>query len=125
MRCGVDVTNFTEIGAITAVESANHFTDAGRTEPAGSYDNGLVTFTSGANSNLSREVKFFIAGGQVQLVLPFPHMIELGDHYTISQGCDKTLSTCVERFGNAINFRGEPHVPGVDKLLQTASTRQE
>lgn len=27
--------------------------------------------------------------------------------------CDKRFSTCVERFNNAVNFRGEPHLPGL------------
>ncbi|MDG1286759.1 MAG: DUF2163 domain-containing protein [Rickettsiales bacterium] len=124
VRCGVDVASFIEIGAVTAITTASTFSDTGRIETAGTYDHGLVTFTSGANKGLSREVKFFIAGGEIRTALPFPHKVETGATYTITQGCDKTLTTCVTRFGNAINFRGEPHVPGVDKLLQTASTRQ-
>lgn len=32
--------------------------------------------------------------------------------------CDKTISTCANVYNNAINFRGEPHVPGVRKLLK-------
>lgn len=29
-------------------------------------------------------------------------------------GCDKRFATCRDRFGNAINFRGFPHMPGND-----------
>ena len=36
----------------------------------------------------------------------------------IWQGCDKAFSTCRDRFGNALNFRGEPHVPGGDVLTR-------
>ena len=34
------------------------------------------------------------------------------------QGCDKSFATCRSRFGNAANFRGEPHVPGGDLLTR-------
>lgn len=32
------------------------------------------------------------------------------------EGCDHTISTCATRFENAINFRGEPALPGNDLL---------
>jgi hypothetical protein len=38
-------------------------------------------------------------------------------------GCDKELDTCIARFNNAVNFRGEPFVPGTDKILKTSATR--
>lgn len=36
----------------------------------------------------------------------------------IPMTCDKQLSTCRDTFHNVINFRGEPFVPGIDRLLQ-------
>lgn len=36
-------------------------------------------------------------------------------------GCDHTLATCHSRFSNAINFRGEPFLPGNDVLARYAS----
>ena len=34
------------------------------------------------------------------------------------EGCDKSIATCAARFGNALNFRGEPYLPGVDLLTR-------
>ena len=34
----------------------------------------------------------------------------------LTAGCDRNYSTCVNRFGNRLNFRGEPMVPGTDYL---------
>jgi uncharacterized protein len=34
---------------------------------------------------------------------------------------DQRFSTCVSRFANALNFRGEPHLPGNDLLTRYAS----
>ena len=35
----------------------------------------------------------------------------------VAAGCDKSFATCGTRFGNRINFRGFPHMPGVDAVL--------
>lgn len=35
-------------------------------------------------------------------------------------GCDKTFATCRDRFSNARNFRGFPHLPGNDAAYQFA-----
>ncbi|MEL7284253.1 MAG: phage BR0599 family protein, partial [Pseudomonadota bacterium] len=34
------------------------------------------------------------------------------------EGCDHTLGTCASRFNNAVNFRGEPFLPGNDLLAR-------
>jgi len=44
--------------------------------------------------------------------------IEAGCVVEIREGCDKRFQTCVERFANAANFRGEPHLPGADLLTR-------
>lgn len=36
----------------------------------------------------------------------------------LTEGCDRTLATCAGRFANAINFQGEPHLPGNDLLTR-------
>lgn len=34
----------------------------------------------------------------------------------LREGCDHTIATCAGRFANALNFRGEPFLPGNDLL---------
>jgi hypothetical protein len=43
----------------------------------------------------------------------------LGAESFPGESCDKRWETCVGRFGNGLNFRGFPHVPGDDFLLAT------
>jgi uncharacterized phage protein (TIGR02218 family) len=43
--------------------------------------------------------------------------LEIGDAFVVTAGCDKHLSTCRDRFANAINFRGFPHIPGNDFVV--------
>jgi len=122
-RCTIDPALYTVSGSVTDTISSMEFKDISRTEVGGLYNFGKIFFTSGANNGLSMEVKEFISGGHIILVLPMPYNIVSGDSYNITQGCDKTLSTCTNQYNNVYNFRGEPHVPGLDSMLETAGTR--
>lgn len=123
-KCKVTMASHTESGTISSVTSRSIFADSSREESSGYFAAGKITFTSGANAGISMEVKEYNAGGFV-LMLPMPYVVETGDGYSVQAGCDKTFGTCVGRFDNAINFRGEPHVPGLDRMLETSTTRSE
>ncbi len=45
----------------------------------------------------------------------------VGVRVDLLEGCDRTLTACTARFGNAINFQGEPHLPGNDLLTRYGS----
>lgn len=123
-RCKVNLTTYTFTGTITSVTSGSVFKDTSRAETSGYFDYGVITFTSGANSGLQMEIKSFV-DKTITLVMPMPFAVAVSDTYSVSAGCDKTFETCITRFNNAINFRGEPHLPGIDKMLQTSSTRSD
>jgi uncharacterized phage protein (TIGR02218 family) len=44
--------------------------------------------------------------------------VEAGTVVELREGCDKRFETCVSRFQNGANFRGEPHLPGTDLLTR-------
>ncbi len=48
---------------------------------------------------------------------PAPVPLAPGDAVAVTIGCDKAFSTCRDRFANALNFRGFPHMPGIDRIL--------
>jgi uncharacterized phage protein (TIGR02218 family) len=85
---------------------------------SGYFDGGVITFTSGANNGFAMEVKSYVPG-QISLHLPMPYPVAAGDTYSMVGGCDKSLRTCIDRYNNVVNFRGEPYLPGLDKVLQT------
>lgn len=122
-RCKVNLASYTHTGSVTTAETAYAFSDSTKTQVNGYFAGGVVQFTSGANQGLSMEVRDFSAG-RFSLFLPMPNVIVLGDNFTVSAGCDKQFDTCIARFNNAVNFRGEPHVSGTDKLLETSATRE-
>lgn len=115
-RCGVTLASFTVTGTATAVASQSAFTDSVRAEAADYFNFGLLTFTTGANAGYSMEVKDFGAGAfTLQQAMPNP--IAVGDAYSVYAGCDKLLATCIAKFSNVANFRGFPHVPGMDRMV--------
>jgi uncharacterized phage protein (TIGR02218 family) len=122
-RCKVALAGYTVTGSVSSISGVYTFTDAGRGEASGYFAYGTVTFTSGANQNITREIKRFDTKTFTSFQ-PWPYPIAVGDSYSAVAGCDKTLSSCIGTFNNAVNFRGEPHVPGTDAMLETSATRK-
>lgn len=114
-ECGVILV--VETGSITSVSSNDSFIDSARTEVDGFFNGGIVEITSGDNNGVKREIKTFTANN-FQLGLPFPYPVSIDDTYHTTTGCDKTLTTCINKFSNAVNFRGEPFIPGVDESIR-------
>jgi hypothetical protein len=84
------------------------------------FNSGVLVLESGVDRNRVIEVRTFLAaGGVIQLFLPLPLTISPGTKARIYPGCDKRIATCRDRFSNAINFRGEPYVPGQDFQKRT------
>jgi uncharacterized phage protein (TIGR02218 family) len=78
---------------------------------------GTVRFLSGP-ANGERRTILAASGHQLTLRSAPVGEPSPGTAVEIVEGCDKTLSTCAGRFGNAANFRGEPHLPGNDLLTR-------
>jgi len=78
---------------------------------------GRLRYLSGVNCGLSSIV--LTAEGSTVQVRDLPRgIVEAGCVVELREGCDKRLETCVSRFANAVNFRGEPHLPGNDLLTR-------
>ncbi len=84
---------------------------------AGGFAYGQLRWLDGPNGGLFHSI---IASefGLVRLAEYPPSPILPGAKAAVLQGCDKTLATCSGRFHNAINFRGEPFLPGNDLLTR-------
>jgi uncharacterized phage protein (TIGR02218 family) len=110
--CRVDLSGRSKRATVIAVDeeriSLNIIADE-------KYVNGNLRFWSGGNAGL-RSTIIGIDQGQFILRESARAMVAVGDHVTCHEGCDKTFGTCRTRFNNAINFQGEPHLPGNDLL---------
>lgn len=56
-------------------------------------------------------------GDFLTLLLPFRNSV-LGTDVVVQRGCDRSLTTCREKFDNVINYGGFPHVPIVNPFGQ-------
>jgi uncharacterized phage protein (TIGR02218 family) len=122
-RCTVDLvaSGLQGAGSVASIESTSTVIAAGLDAFSESiFTGGKLTWTSGANNGLSIEIKDHrTASGHARLALwqAMPEAIANGDTFTVTAGCDKRFATCRDRFANAVNFRGFPHIPGNDFII--------
>ena len=106
----------------TAITTIN--TDAGSTFSVGlrhtsQRQTGGALFQVDIN-NISMTLLGSLGGTSNQVFLhePFPYPVQVGDTFALIVGCDRQRSTCGMKFNNVVNFRGEPDLPGMDRLIQ-------
>ena len=129
-NCAVSLGALTVTGTVThraAIGAANRarnriFRDSSRGEAAGTFDQGLLTWTSGNNSGRSTEVKSQAADGTFTLWDPLLFEIEIGDAYSVYEGCNKSETRC-KALSNFDRFGGFPHISGRDKVSQTPDSK--
>jgi uncharacterized phage protein (TIGR02218 family) len=88
------------------------------------FSGGVCSFISGLNAGLAFEIKGHLrtAGVDVlELWMPVPFAIAVGDQATVTAGCRKNLYTCRTKFSNVANHRGYPHIPGSDIVTAYAT----
>jgi uncharacterized phage protein (TIGR02218 family) len=115
-RCRVDMAGRTRLARIVDVLSDTEI-EISAVLTADIYRYGKARWLSGRNCGLEFGL-LGSDGGRLSLRDPPPFPAAPGDLVEIAEGCDKSLATCSGRFGNAINFRGEPHLPGMDLLTR-------
>lgn len=115
-RCKVVLTPWTFARTVATVTSRRVFT-MNTTLADGTLDYGKLTFTSGANNGRSMEIKKQV-GVSLELYLPMPSTVAIGDTFSAVAGCDLLPATCKNKFSNRDNFRGEDDLPGVDRMTE-------
>jgi len=114
-QCGVALGPRTDTYSVTQVIAADTVRIV-TARATGFFTFGKATFTTGANAGAVNEVLLH-DGQTIRLFVPMPRPIVVGDQIVLVAGCDKTPETCNAKFANILNFRGEPHIPGNDKVF--------
>lgn len=114
MRCRVAMAGRRRFAVVTGIAD-NVLTLNGEEPVGGAYGHGRVRWITGANSGLEDAILGF-DGATVRL--RWPPRFDAPGRVLLIEGCDKTLASCAGRFGNALNFRGEPYLPGIDLLTR-------
>lgn len=113
--CGVDMAGRRELARVTSISGAELRLDSA--PRAGYFDLGQLRWAEGPRAGqmvriLAQQGPMLILAEAPQPSPETPLLVEL------TQGCDRRFATCQSRYGNAENFRGEPHLPGHDVLLR-------
>jgi uncharacterized phage protein (TIGR02218 family) len=125
-RCGVDLAQIAHRAAraIASVSDASRFAVPALTAfSVGAFIGGTVRFEGGANVGLTMPIMGHARAGtldEITLWQAPPRPLAAADPVTLTVGCDRAFATCRDRFANAVNFRGFPHIPGNDHLMAYA-----
>lgn len=119
-RCGVHLV---EVAAsVVAAEDRFRIAVAGiEGFSAGWFGLGVAAWLAGRRQGLrDRVLSQQRLGGKDVLgfAAPVGDWLKPGDGLLLTAGCDRRFATCREKFGNAANFRGFPHIPGNDFVLR-------
>lgn len=114
-RCRVPMGGRRRPATVLAVEDAQITLDVAEPVP-NAYGDGRLRWLSGPNSGLEQGV--MLSDGVLLTLREPPSYAGTGARVELIEGCDRRFATCIERFANALNFQGEPHLPGIDLLTR-------
>jgi uncharacterized phage protein (TIGR02218 family) len=116
-RCRIDLAGRQAV--VSVVSGAGLSLVLNMTAATGIYGYGRLRWLDGANAGWSTAIAASIPN-TITLREPPPFALVAGERVMLTEGCDRRFATCSGRFQNAINFRGEPHLPGNDLLTRYA-----
>ena len=114
--CGLSPVGFTTVQPLAGIDFENNrvcFINIG----GEAFIDGRVRFMAGPQTGISLGIIDFEDDWLV-LDRPLVNGTALGTRVELREGCDHTIATCADRFDNALNFRGEPFLPGNDLLAR-------
>jgi len=123
-RCGIDLDDaaYKADANVAEVNDCFRLTLNGLGDFAeGWFAFGTATWSGGRRVGLADRVTAHARIGGADILTfaePVGDWAEAGDTLTARAGCDRRFSTCKQRFANAANFRGFPHIPGSDFILR-------
>ncbi len=112
-KCGIDADDPTFSADVTvhAVTGKRAFSFDGLSGfQDGWFTNGVIRWASGAVSLVKADT-----GGTLEVWEEVE--VAVGDTAQVIAGCDKQAETCRIKFGNFLNYRGFPHIPGEDWVM--------
>lgn len=115
--CNLSATGFTQLGIVAAVDADRAAVICAGLVTPELYLGGMLRWLDGPLAGLRAGIRA-VDGSWLVLDRPIDLPPGAGDRVLLRQGCDKLLDTCANRFGNAVNFQGEPFLPGNDRLTR-------
>lgn len=118
--CSLSAARFSHQGVLTGFDPVANSVSLDTSAMPGDLVGGTLRWFDGPFAGQAMSV-VGLDGAALVLDTPLDQTAPLGARVTLREGCDRTLATCVTRFANAINFQGEPHLPGNDLVTRYPS----
>jgi uncharacterized phage protein (TIGR02218 family) len=115
--CGLNRQRFRRLARLASAQGNRLLFDSQVVAPANAFAYGVLRFLDGPSCGASVDILASDADGVTLLHWPNTPFVP-GSLVELIEGCDKQMSTCATRFANAVNFRGEPYLPGNDLLTR-------
>lgn len=118
--CNLSAARFSHEVQITALDVTANAVSFDGDVSADALPGGTLRWLDGPYAGQTMSI-VATSTGKLVLDLPLDLVPPAGSRALVREGCDRTLATCAGRFGNAVNFQGEPHLPGNDLITRYPS----
>lgn len=115
--CTLSATRFTQEQRVTAIDLSANGVSFGASPAPELLRDGTLRWLDGPQTGQANSV-VDVQNGMLVLEKALDPALPLGALARLREGCDHTIATCAGRFANAINFQGEPFLPGNDLLTR-------
>lgn len=115
--CNLSPARYRHECALAAIDQTDNAVTLSAGPQASDLLDGTIRIADGVAAGLFYRIAA-IDGERLILEPLIEDTIQPGDRLIVREGCDHRWETCHGRFGNALNFRGEPFLPGNDLLTR-------
>lgn len=121
--CGLSPAHFTHEAVLVTHDADENSVTVASSAQGADLVGGSLRWLDGPHAGTAMNI---VAADALKLVIDIPIEASLtsGTRALLREGCDRTLETCATRFANAVNFRGEPFLPGNDLVARYPSPAQ-
>ncbi|WP_423141040.1 DUF2163 domain-containing protein [Parablastomonas sp. CN1-191] len=116
--CTLSAARFTHEAVLTGGDGEECAIAIACPVPLASLVSGTVRWLDGVYAGIAMGIAGLAGTDQLALDTPLDRGLDIGARLLVREGCDRTLETCADRFANAVNFRGEPFLPGNDLVAR-------
>jgi len=118
--CGLTKSSYKETGSVEAnstnIKIYNSSVFGSGNHSLGYFELGELKMTSGNSNGISKPIRTH-NDGHIILYETFKLGISVGDTFEVYPGCDKSGTTCDNKFNNYANFLGFEYIPRPDVLM--------
>jgi uncharacterized phage protein (TIGR02218 family) len=115
--CTLSAARFTHAGTTGSFDVGSNAITVSTSASSATLDGGSLRWLDGPFAGQTTDIVGLDAGRLV-LSTPLDTAPPAGTRIELREGCDRRLDTCATRFANAINFQGEPYLPGNDLITR-------